>query len=49
MGFARIRLERIVVQGSDKFIEVTYLCDIHDPGRGGCIYYGTHARPMLVQ
>ena len=49
VGFARVRLERIVVQGSDKFIEVTYLCDVHDPGRGGCMYYGTHARPMLVR
>lgn len=48
-GFGRVRLERIVVQGSDKHIEVRYLCDIHDPGRGGCIYYGTHARPMLVR
>ena len=48
-GFARMRLLRIVVQGSDKHIEARYLCDQHGDEPGGCIYYGTHARPMLVR
>lgn len=48
-GFARMRLERIVVSGSDKHIEATYLCDLQGNEPGGCIYYGTHARPMLVR
>jgi hypothetical protein len=49
VGFARVRLMGIVVQGSDKYIEILYTCDVHDPAPGGCLYYGTHARPRLVQ
>jgi hypothetical protein len=47
-GFGRVRLDEIVVAGSDKYLRVTYLCDLQEPGPAGCIYYGTHARPMLV-
>jgi len=49
VGFARVDLTAIHCCGSSAYVEVTLRCDIHDPGRGGCMYYGTHARPMLVR
>lgn len=47
-GFASIHIVSVACCGSSAYIEVQLSCDVHDPGRGGCNYYGTWARPMLV-
>jgi Flp pilus assembly protein TadG len=49
VGFVRVRLEQVSCCGSNAYLSVRFDCDVHDSGRGGCIYYGTHARPMLVR
>jgi Flp pilus assembly protein TadG len=48
-GFVRVRLLEVSCCGSNSYLAVRFDCDVHDPGRGGCIYFGTHARPMLVR